>query len=216
MNLIQMLLPYLGLCGGILLEGESFLLAASISAHYGYMNIYIIIALTIICTQISDWFWFLTGRKGGYTLIQKRPKIQKRIEFIYRFIDKYPYQVLFFYRFLYGFRSIMPLVLGTSRVKTRHFLIFGLTGTFVWSIQFALLGYYFGSVIQAHLQTIKKFQHLFIYPILLALIIIVILFLIRRIRKNLSENTSLLKKTSNLSVRIRTLRGTFFPRQSQA
>lgn len=216
MSLIQLFLPYLGLCGGILLEGESFLLAASISAHYGYMNIYIIIALTIVCTQISDWFWFLTGRKGGDALIRKRPKIQKRIEFIYRFIDKYPYQVLFFYRFLYGFRSVMPLILGTSRVKTRHFLIFGLAGTFVWSIQFALLGYYFGSIIQAHLLSLKKYQYLFIYPVLLALIIIVTQFLIRRIRKNLSEDISVLKKPSILSIRIRTLRGAFFPRRSRA
>jgi membrane protein DedA with SNARE-associated domain len=183
MAIIQILLPYLALCAGILLEGESFLLAASVSAHFGYMNIYIIIMLTIICTQISDWFWFLTGRKKGMNFIQKKSKILKKIEFIYKFIDTFPFQVMFLYRFVYGIRSIMPLVLGTSRVKTKHFFIFGLSSTLIWSCMFATFGYYFGSEIQAHIQLVKQYEYSIIASIIIALVAIIYFTKIYKRRK---------------------------------
>jgi membrane protein DedA with SNARE-associated domain len=209
MSIFQLILPYLALCGGILLEGESFLLAAAISAHYGIMNIYLIILLTIICTQASDWFWFFTGRKKGSALIQKRPAIQKRIEFFYSFIDKYPYQVMFFYRFVYGFRSVMPLILGTSRVKARHFLIFGLSSTIVWSSTFAFLGFYFGSFIQSHIQLLKKYQYYIIIPFLVAGIIFLIRHIIRKNSANISENAPTGKRQFGFIIRLSNLKTGF-------
>jgi len=202
MSIFELVFPYLALCGGILLEGESFLLAAAISAHFGIMNIYVIILLTIICTQASDWFWFFTGRKKGSALIQKRPAIQKRIEFFYRFIDKYPYQVMFFYRFIYGFRSVMPLVLGTSRVKARHFLIFGLSSTIVWSSLFAYLGFNFGAYIQANIQLLKKYQYYIIIPFLVAGIIVLIRYIVRKNTSNISENTPAVKRQFGFVIRL--------------
>jgi len=209
MSIFQILLPYLALCGGILLEGESFLLAAAISAHYGMMNIYIIILLTIICTQASDWFWFLTGRKKGTVLLQKRPVIQKRIEFFYAFIDKYPYQVMFLYRFVYGFRSVMPLVLGTSRVKAKHFLIFGLTGTIVWSALFAFLGFNFRSLIQSNILFLKKYQYYIIAPVILTLVIVLIRYFFRKNRAGISENSSVVKRPFALMIRLGNIRTAF-------
>ena len=202
MSIFELVFPYLALCGGILLEGESFLLAAAISAHFGIMNIYVIILLTIICTQASDWFWFFTGRKKGSALIQKRPAIQKRIEFFYRFIDKYPYQVMFFYRFVYGFRSVMPLVLGTSRVKARHFLIFGLSSTILWSSIFAYLGFNFGAYIQANIQLLKKYQYYIIIPFLVAGIIVLIRYIVRKNTSNISENTPAVKRQFGFVIRL--------------
>jgi membrane protein DedA with SNARE-associated domain len=209
MSICQLVLPYMALCGGILLEGESFLLAAAISAHYGIMNIYVIILLTIICTQASDWFWFFTGRKKGSALIQKRPAIHKRIEFIYSFIDRYPYQVMFFYRFIYGFRSIMPLVLGTSRVKAKHFLLFGLSSTIIWSTFFALLGFYFGSFIQSHIQLLRKYQYYMLVPVFLAGIIFLIRYLQKRNRRNISENNPMVKRQFALLMRLNNIRSSF-------
>ena len=209
MSIFQILLPYLALCGGILLEGESFLLAAAISAHYGMMNIYIIIFLTIVCTQISDWFWFLTGRKKGTALLQKRQAIQKKIDFFYAFIDKYPYQVMFLYRFVYGFRSIMPLVLGTSRVKAKHFLIFGLSGTIIWSGLFAFLGFNFGSFIQSNILLLKKYQYYLIAPVILVLIIVLIRYFIRRNRVTISENSNLAKRPLTLLLRLINIKTAF-------
>jgi membrane protein DedA with SNARE-associated domain len=213
MSIVQILIPYLALCGGILLEGESFLLAASISAHYGYMNIYIIILLTILCTQLSDWFWFLTGRQRGLAIIQKRPMIQKKIKVIYQFIDKYPIPVLFFYRFVYGFRSIMPLVLGTSHVKKRHFFIFGLSSTIIWSSSFAALGFYFGSVIQARFQLVKQYEYSIIISLLIsALLIIFINQLRKRRRKASSDNSTLLKQHSIWIIRLNAIKAAFLTR----
>jgi len=209
MSIFQLLLPYLALCGGILIEGESFLLAAAISAHYGIMNIYVIILLTVICTQASDWFWFFTGRKKGSALIQKRPVIQKKIEFFYSFIDKYPYQVMFFYRFIYGFRSVMPLVLGTSRVKARHFLIFGLSSTIVWSTLFALLGFYFGSFIQSNVHLLRKYQYYIIIPLLVLGIIFLIRYIIRKNNTNIRENTATVKRQFGFAIRLGNLKTSF-------
>jgi membrane protein DedA with SNARE-associated domain len=206
MSIFQILLPYLALCGGILLEGESFLLAASISAHSGYMNIYIIIILTVVCTQTSDWFWFITGRRGGHTLLQKRPKFQKRLGFIYNLIDKYPYQVLFLFRFVYGFRSVMPLILGTSNVKTKHFFVLGLSSTIIWSTMYAELGYYFGSVVQTHWQIVKKYQYLIIILLILILISFIIITLNKWRIKSLSENTTQLRWQSIISFRLNAIK----------
>ena len=213
MSIFQLLLPYLVLCGGILLEGESFLIAAAISAHYGIMNIYIIIVLTVICTQISDWFWFLTGRKKGAILIQKRPGLHKRIEFFYSFIDRYPYQVMLLYRFIYGFRSVMPLVLGTSRVRAKHFLIFGLSSTIIWSIAFACLGYNFGTYIQANTLVLKKYQYYILLAIFIVGIIILLRYINRNNRRNIHENSPNLKVRLALQLRIAALRASVFARE---
>jgi membrane protein DedA with SNARE-associated domain len=51
------------------------------------------------------------------------------------------------YRFMYGFRVVLPLVFGMSEIPTRRFALFSLISTALWLSALGMLGSWLGETI---------------------------------------------------------------------
>ena len=51
-------------------------------------------------------------------------------------------------RFMYGFRSLIPLGLGLSNLPVLKFFFFHAIGTFAWAMSLASIGYFFGGMLE--------------------------------------------------------------------
>lgn len=175
------ILLYLGILLGIFFEGELTMISSVIAAHNGYLNLWVVVALGLAGTIGSDCFYFFLGKRKGQTWLDKHPKYKKKAEQIHKKLAKAPLTVFISYRFLYGFRTVAPIIIGTSKITTKKFLIFSITSTLIWAICYTVMGYYLGDVIESELTHIQHIEKYIIGFLLLAGIVI---FAIRKIKKH--------------------------------
>jgi membrane protein DedA with SNARE-associated domain len=172
---MHIILVYIGIFFGLFLEGEMILISAVIAAHHGYLLLWLVVILGIAGTFSADCFYFYIGRKRGYVWINKNPKIKKKAEIIERKLEKYPVIIFLTYRFLYGFRSVTPLVIGASKTKTITFFLYSALSTIIWASVYCTIGYLFGAVIKSELSHIENVEKYIIGVLALAGIIFIII-----------------------------------------
>lgn len=178
---MHLVIIYITIFAGIILEGEMVMLSSVIAAHKGNLNLWIVMFIGFSGTLASDWGYFFLGRYRGTRWLRKRPKMQQKAAVIHQRIHKNLMPVLLSYRFLYGLRAITPFVLGTSEIKTRKFLIYSTGATLVWCLFYGILGYSLGEFLRIWLGHVEKVEF---YVMGLLILIAVIIYLVRRIRKN--------------------------------
>jgi len=171
---------YLGVMIGVLLEGDTVILASSFAAHQGYMNIFLVVTVAILVTLSSDWFYFFLGRLKGRSVIEKRPSLMRHAGKIKDYVDRHPNLLLFSYRFLYGFRILTPLMIGMSKISTIRFLIISFFMTTIWASLLSVAGYFFGHIMKGQ---IKEFGHYELFVILGIILIGITLAVLTWIRE---------------------------------
>ncbi len=178
---MHIILVYIGILLGIFIEGEMIMISSIIAAHHGYLNLWLVIVIGIVGTYGSDCTYFFLGRKKGKVWLNKNQKIKEKASIMDRKLEKYPILIFIMYRFLYGFRTIAPLVIGASKTKTGTFLFFSGLSTTIWAIVYCSIGYAFGELIKSKLGYIEHIEKYIIG--LLLLLGIVFIFINKRRRR---------------------------------
>ena len=171
---------------GTFLEGEVTILTAAIAAHLGHLQLIWVMIVAIIGTQLTDWVHFLLGRFVGKSFIEKRPKLSRKTVKVKRWVDKHPVQILLAYRFLYGFRAVLPFTIGLSHIPILRFALFSLTGTIAWVLVYGYSGYFLGKEVLSRFEYLKNhsWQTLLVLIILIGITILLrAIILQRRLRK---------------------------------
>ncbi|UBM58296.1 DedA family protein [Marinilongibacter aquaticus] len=171
---MHLILLYLGILVGVFFEGEMVMLSSILAARHGYLNFWLVLLVGSIGTYITDAFYFTLGRRKGRKWINKKPKLAKKAAIVDHRIHKYPILIFILYRFLYGFRSLTPLVIGTTSIKSSRFFIFSAMSILLWATTYGLLGYFFGKFIETNLSHIahaEKYIIAFVLMIGIALLI---------------------------------------------
>jgi membrane protein DedA with SNARE-associated domain len=144
---------------GTFLEGEAILIMAGFLAFQGYLNIGGVILTAFAGSFLGDQFYFYLGRIKGTSLLRRFHFIARRFRASLRLIGKYGAFVAFISRFTYGFRIILPIILGITNLSPRTFLLINLCSAFVWAAIFSLAGYLFGKSASLFLEDVGKYEH---------------------------------------------------------
>ena len=187
--MFKKLLLYSAVFLGCFFEGETCLTTSAFAAHRGHLEIFAVMVIALVATQSWDWIWFIVGRKSGKKYIENKPKLKQKVQKIDAILTKNPTPVLLGYRFLYGFRTAVPLVIGMSSVSRRKFAIFSFINTILWDVLFSSLGYYFGAFLKANWKRIEDYEFQIMGAILITGIIIG-LFLRNRSFKRVTQAVS--------------------------
>jgi membrane protein DedA with SNARE-associated domain len=129
---------------GTFFEGETAILIASSLIYQGFFAATPTIIAGFAGSFVSDWLYYLIGRLNGKYFVDKRPKLKSRLEPVRSLFQKHRLPILLSYRFLYGFRVIIPVVIGMSGVKPIHFLFFSVASGLVWASIVSAAGYLAG------------------------------------------------------------------------
>ncbi len=171
-------LGYLGAFLGAVLEGEIMLITFIQLARLGYLNLYWVVLAFSMGTLTTDWICFFIGRQRGRQYFVDHPKFKRQFEKMDRLMNKREQYLLLTYRFMYGFRFVLPILFGLSSVSIRRFVVYSLIGTLVWVGSFTTLGYFFAELVIAHLEWVQA-NLLYIFLILGAVIFLVWFFAYR-------------------------------------
>lgn len=157
---------------GAVVEGEAALIIAGFAAYLGYMNLPLVILIGFIGSLLGDQTYFYLGRKKGRELLQKWPKLKKRVVWAHKVLDRHSNWMLLLFRFAYGFRAIIPITIGTSKVSAKRFVIFNTIGAAIWATLFSIGGYFFGTALSAYLTDIRNYELQIIGVIILVALLV--------------------------------------------
>jgi membrane protein DedA with SNARE-associated domain len=160
----QILKEYLELHGywvlflGTFLEGEAILLLAGFLAFQGYLNVVGVIATAWAGSFLGDQCYFYLGRSRGRWLLKRFHSIAKKFREALKMIEKYGNYVAFISRFTYGFRIVLPIILGITNLAPRTFLWINLVSALTWAAVFSLGGYLFGKSASLVLDNVSNYE----------------------------------------------------------
>ena len=144
---------------GTFLEGEAVLIMAGFLAFGGYLHITGVIATAFAGSFLGDQFYFYLGRFKGKGLLRRFHTIARKFREALRLIEKYGIFVAFISRYTYGFRIVLPIILGITTLPARTFLWINLISALSWATVFSLAGYLFGKSASLFLDDVGKYEH---------------------------------------------------------
>ena len=149
---------YLALLTGALLEGETIVIIAGIMAHSGYLQLPWVIGVAFCGAFCADQFFFQVGKRNGKRFLEKRPHWEPRVLKVRHFLVGYQVIAVLSYRFIYGMRTITPIVIGASDFATQRFIFLNLCSTLLWAVAVSSAGYFFGNVIEVVLNDFRRYE----------------------------------------------------------
>jgi membrane protein DedA with SNARE-associated domain len=147
---------YLAIMIGTFLEGETAILVASSLTHTGLFALPGTIFFGFAGSFVSDWVYYTIGRVNGKYFIEKRPKLNTRIGPVRNFFKAHKIQILFTYRFLYGFRIILPITIGMSGIPPLQFLGFSMVTGLLWASTVSTVGYILGKFLSIRTEVFQE------------------------------------------------------------
>ena len=142
---------------GVPLPGETMLIAASLYAGTGALNIWLVALVALIAAVAGDNVGFIIGHFGGRALIDRFGKYvfltPDRLDKIEDFFRRRGAAVVVIARFVEGLRQANGLIAGTVGMRWRTFFAANILGATLWVAVWASLGYFAGS----HVETISTY-----------------------------------------------------------
>jgi membrane protein DedA with SNARE-associated domain len=149
---------YLILFIGTFAEGETILVMAGFLAHRGYLELQWVILTAFLGTLGVDQLFYYVGYLKGLPFLERRPRWKAKYGRALALFSQYQTLIILCFRFLYGLRTITPFVIGLSRVSPIRFLFLNAVGAFMWALVVGLLGYSMGHVLEAYLESVRRYE----------------------------------------------------------
>ncbi len=154
-------------CGlGLPLPEDIPLVAAGYLVWDGTLSVWGTLLVTLTGVLIGDTILFWLGRKFGMKLLDPRRKKPffppDRVHRVKAYFRKYGEKIVFFARFVAGFRAVAFFMAGAMKMPYQHFILFdGLAALVSVPIWIGLgygLGHYFGDEISQILANLRNFK----------------------------------------------------------
>ena len=171
------LLLILVLCGlGLPVPEDVALLAGGYLAHRGVTEYPITILVSLVGVVAGDNTLFYVGRKFGSTFIAYlgigRPKSQRQIDRLKRFMARNGHMAIFYARFLAGVRALVYLTAGSLGViSPLRFFVYDGLGALISVPVVVSLGYLFGEQIESIIHYLGGFENIIWIVVILSLLL---------------------------------------------
>ena len=143
---------------GTFLEGEAILIFAGFLASQGYLSIYGVILSAFVGSFLGDQFYFHMGRLKGPFILKLFSSFSRKLRKALRLIERYGSFVAFISRYTYGFRILLPIILGMTNLSSRRFLYLNMASAVTWAILFSLVGFLFGKGAALFIEDVERHQ----------------------------------------------------------
>jgi membrane protein DedA with SNARE-associated domain len=151
---------YLALVVGTILEGEVILILGGFAAHQGYLELPWVILAGFAGSLTGDQFFFFLGRWKGTAFLEKKKGWTDRAERIQAWVREYQTLITLGFRFVfvYGCRTVTPLVLGMSRMPAARFMALNVISALLWAALIGTGGYLFGAALKMFVADVKRYE----------------------------------------------------------
>ena len=159
---------------GIPVPGETILIAASVYAGAGRLNVVAVGVVGFAAAVIGDNIGFTIGHFGGRALADRWGRYvfltQDRLDRAAGFFTRHGAWIITMARFIEGLRQANGIVAGITGLRWLRFLAFNALGAALWVGTWVSVGYLAGS----HIDTIYTYVTRYSYYALIAAVVVVV------------------------------------------
>jgi membrane protein DedA with SNARE-associated domain len=159
---------YIVILLGTFFEGETVLVLAGFLIHRGYFAFSLVVLCAFAGTFAGDQLYFFMGRKKGMAYLDNHQTWRVKSGRILKLMRQHQTLVILLFRFIYGFRTITPFLIGASGISPWRFIVFNAMGGLTWALVITSLGYVFGHAAEFLLHNIKQYEFIIMGAIILA------------------------------------------------
>jgi membrane-associated protein len=148
--LILVVFAETGLAAGFFLPGDSLLVVAGLFAARGDLDVFVLLSTLFVAAVTGDAVGYYSGAKLGPRLFSREKSLLFRPAHLRKaqeFYEKYGGKTIIIARFVPVVRTFAPIVAGAAQMPYRRFVLFNVTGGFLWVFSMVLAGYFLGTLI---------------------------------------------------------------------
>ncbi|MEG3088761.1 DedA family protein [Sphingomonas sp. PB4P5] len=141
---IELLIARYGLAAVFLgagIEGETMVITGGVLAHNGLLPVAGVAIAAAAGSFVADQAFFAFGRYFREHPRVKRAEARPAFAKALAAFERHPTVFVFGFRFLYGLRTVAPMAIGTTAIRTRNFAALNLLAAAVWACLFTGIGY---------------------------------------------------------------------------
>ncbi|WP_344446472.1 DedA family protein, partial [Acrocarpospora macrocephala] len=151
---------------GVLVPGETILIAAAVYAGAGRLNIAVVVLIAVLAAIIGNNVGYLIGRTGGRAFVHRWGRYvlltPERFHKAEKFFTRHGGKIVTIARFVEGLRQTNGIIAGTTGMPWRRFLAFNSLGAILWVGGWTALGYTAGTHIGPIYDQVARYR---IYPL---------------------------------------------------
>jgi membrane protein DedA with SNARE-associated domain len=169
---------------GIPVPGETVIIAASIYAGSGRLNVVGVGVVAFVAAVLGDNIGYAIGRFGGRRLVDRWGKYvfltPERLDKAEEFFDRQGAKIITIARFIEGLRQANGIIAGITKMHWLRFLVYNALGAGLWVGAWVSIGYFAGQHINAIYGVITRYS---LYVAIAAVVVIVALIARHIMRK---------------------------------
>lgn len=168
---------------GVPAPGETILIAASVYAGAGRLNIVAVGVIAFAAAVLGDNTGYAIGRFGGRALVLRYGRYvrltEERLDKAEGFFTRRGGAIVAVARFVEGLRQANGIVAGTTGMPWRKFLFFNALGAALWVGTWTCVGYLAGD----HIDTIYRQISRYSLYLLIAAALVIVFLVVRHWRR---------------------------------
>ena len=169
---------------GIPVPGETVIIAASIYAGSGRLNVVEVGVVAFVAAVLGDNIGYGIGRFGGRRLVDRWGKYvfltPERLDKAEDFFDRQGAKIITIARFIEGLRQANGIIAGISKMHWLRFIAYNALGAGLWVGTWVSIGYFAGQHINTIYSVITRYS---LYVAIAAVVVIVALIARHVMRK---------------------------------
>ena len=179
---------------GVPSPGETVLIAASVYAGAGRLNIVAVGVIGFAAAVLGDNLGYAIGRFGGRTLVLRFGRYvlltEGRLARAESFFTRHGGKIVTVARFIEGLRQANGIVAGITRMPRWRFVAFNALGAALWVATWTAVGYLAGNHIQAIYTQANRYALYLLAAAALAIVALIVRHWRRRARHEASGESN--------------------------
>ncbi len=131
--------------------GMLALAGAGILSTLGKMDIDTSIAVATVSNFIGDNFLFYLSQTNKKEVMSYFRKHRRKIAYTNLLMRRFGWLVVFIQKYIYGVKTLVPIVMGLSRYDIRKFTLLNFFASILWGLVVGLGSYYFSTAVRSWL-----------------------------------------------------------------
>ncbi len=164
---------------GVIIEGDSVLLAAGFLAHQGVLHPLGVFLAAFAGSLTGDQVLYYVGRYARDSRFVKRQSSKPAFVRVLDLITRHRVLFILSFRFIYGVRTISPIAIGIAGVPPLLYTALNVTAAAVWAALITTIGYVFGQLIETYSGRLHGLEHKLLIALAIGAVSLVILHLAR-------------------------------------
>ena len=146
---------YIGLFLYSLGGGFIALIGAGVLSFMGKMDLSLVILIAFVANALGDIMLFYMARYQKGMMMEGLRKHRRKLALSHLLMKKYGSWIIFFQKFVYGIKTLIPIAIGLTKYDFKKFAILNVLSSAVWALVFGLGSYYSGRILVEFAETVS-------------------------------------------------------------